>query len=499
MFKKSKNKPKVNKPGQPLPDYQEYLKQKLQVDDPKELPSDFKILHPTLTKVFESSDDFTKKTMKLPSGQQVSLYYVKGLINKDQLQKWVAEPLIKHINEKIEKPVTTVSDVIQSAQLTEPKNWEELIQNCLMGQLICHIDGLKPVSVAINTSKNRNPSDPTTEYQVYGPKVGFVEDSMTNVAMVRKFITDPRLKVKEFNIGRLSHTHVALLYVDEYVDPDFLSEVIERLQKVTEDNVVSAGQLGSLIADYPNSLFPQAQKTERPDNASYALSQGKIVIILDNATFVLLLPTTHFDLYLTSEDNFLQPWHKLFIRALRMIGLITATIFPAFYVSLVAFHPELIPSTLAITIAETRNNIPFSASAEAFLMFLALDVLVESSMRLPMFVGQTVGIVGGLIIGQAAVEAGFVSSTMIIVTAFTAVASFTTPSWDLVSSVRIARYILLSLASMLGLFGLTIGLFLVLIHLCHLSSFSKPYLSPMTPMNPGELFHLFFRKITRKS
>ncbi len=499
FFKNRKSNKQQSKSTTPLPGYQEYLSRKIDIDENHKLPKDSETLHRFITKIFQDSDDFQVRDMKLPSKQQVYIYYINRLIDDSLLHDWIIHPLNKRIKENNLTYVKESQEAVQANQIHEITNWKQLIQRCLTGHVIFHVDGLEAVSVKLASFEKRNTSDPTTEHQVYGPKMGFIEDSRTNVSIMRKFIADPRLKMKEFHVGTLSHTHVALLYLEEYVDPDLVQLVSERIYKVADDNVVSSGQLEKYLFDHPMSVFPQSMKTERPDNASYSLSQGKVIVIVDNSTFGIILPIAHFDLFLTSEDNFLQVWHKTLLRIVRMTSLIIATIFPALYVSLIAFHPELIPSTLALTIAEARNNIPFTASAEAFMMVFALDVLVESSMRLPQVVGQTVGIVGGLVIGQAAVEAGVVSSTMIIVVASTAIASFTTPSWDLVSSVRVCRYLLLILASSLGLYGLSIGLFLIFIHLCHLTSLSKPYLSPLTPLNPKELFQIFIQKPPRNN
>lgn len=181
------------------------------------------------------------------------------------------------------------------------------------------------------------------------------------------------------------------------------------------------------------------------------------------------------------------------MRLLRIVSILVATIFPALYVALVGYHPELLPTTLALTIADSRNNIPFPVYLEAIMMIFALDILVEASLRLPSVVGQTIGIVGGLVIGQAAVEAGLVSNTMIIVSASTAITSFTLPTWHLISSWRISRYLLLIMSALLGIYGLTIGIAYLTLHLCNLSSFGKPYLSPATPLNPMELLNVFSR------
>lgn len=208
-------------------------------------------------------------------------------------------------------------------------------------------------------------------------------------------IKDPRLKLKEFTIGTLSHTHVGLLYLDEYVDPELLTLVTKRLEHFKMEQLNDSGELAKEIVDFPLSIFPQVYETERPDFASVALSQGKIVVVIDNSTFCLVLPITLFNLIEISPDNYRMALDNSFIRFLRITSILVATILPALYVALVGYHPELLPTTLALSIAESRNNIPFPVYLEALMMIFALDILVEASIRLPSFVGQTIGIVGG--------------------------------------------------------------------------------------------------------
>jgi hypothetical protein len=323
--------------------------------------------------------------------------------------------------------------------------------------------------------------------------VGFIEDTETNIGMMRRFLSDPRLKVCQMEKGTLSHTNVAIMYLEEYVDPELLHTVQDRIKRLDIENLLDGAQLMKKIIEQPRSIFPQVYETERLDVASFALSQGKIVVFVDHSTFASILPITLFNLIEVSADNFRIPWDLTFIRLLRFISMIVATLLPALYVSLVGFHPELLPTTLALTIAESRNNIPFPVFTEALFMIFALDILVEASIRLPSNVGQTIGIVGGLVMGQAAVEAGLVSTTMIIVSSATAISSFTLPTWQLISAWRLVRYFLLFFSALLGLYGLVLGVGLVVLHLCHLRSFSIPYLSPLSPFNRKEFMNMIFR------
>ncbi|MGO4889645.1 spore germination protein [Anaerobacillus sp. MEB173] len=475
-------------------DYADFLKKKIGINDLQEFPYQSKELHKYMGKIFSDSSDLITRVLSLPSGQEVSIYYFTGLIDEERLQGEVIFPLIKRIENQINDKVTKIGDVIYSPNYSEPNNWQELIQNCLDGFVVIHIDQLKPMTISVVSKEKRSLSEPTTEQQVYGAKVGFIENSHSNIGLMRKMINDPRLIVKDYEIGSLSHTHAAMIYLDEYADPELVSQIENRLKEIKIDALAGVKQVDQQIINVPASIFPQVTRTERPDKAFFALTQGKVIIFVDNTPFCMILPTTLISFYESSEDTLeSSTWSLLFVRTLRVLSLFSATSLPALYVALVAFHPELIPTTLVLTIAESRNAIPFPAFAEALMMMFALDVLVEASIRLPKFIGQTIGIVGGLVIGTAAVEAGIISNTMVIVIAFTAISSFTVPSWEIATAWRLVRYFLLIVSATLGLYGYVLGVCLILIHLCHLNSFSKPYLSPVSPLSAKEFFNIFIR------
>jgi hypothetical protein len=498
FLKKRRNKESKKQKRVDNRDFQAFLEEKIGLDQVSELPKLSYKVEETLDNIFKDSDDYSKRKLSLPSGQLITLYYIAGLINVGFLHESLLSPLLRRQEKGNDAYLEKIEEVIYSSDISEPTDWKQLVNDILNGRVLCHVEGLSPLTVGINKSEKRSISEPRTEYQVYGPKIGFIENINTNIAMLRNFIRDPRLKVKEFTVGSLSHTKVAVLYLEEYVDPELCNQVLARMQKIDEDNLVNANQLEHHLSDYPMSIFSQTKKTERPDTSSFALSQGKIVILVDNSTFGLIVPTTLMELYVTPEDHYYKIWIRTTIRLLRFLSLFVAAAFPALYVSLVAFHPELIPTTLALTLAESRTKIPFPAPVEAFLLMFALDVLVEATMRLPSVVGQTIGIVGAIVLGSAAVEAGIVSNVLVIVISFTAISAFTVPSWELAQTWRIVRYFLLATATFLGLFGLVLGICMVTIHLCHLHSFSKPFYSPLSPLNPKEFMNVFLRYIPRK-
>ncbi|RXJ01942.1 spore germination protein [Anaerobacillus alkaliphilus] len=463
--------------------YEEYLRSLNISEEPPQVSSLFDI---EMKEIFKACDDFTYREIVLSRGEKGIIYFLQGIVDLEFLHMSVIKPLVESMKDQFE-------EVDHRQQINNPKNislknWNEIIFALFNGGAICHIDGQLPIEVKVPGKEKRNISEPTTQYQVFGPKIGFIEDIQTNISIVRKFLKDPRVKTVNYEIGSLSHTKVSVMYIDGYADKKDIEQIDKRMQNVKIDQLITLGQLNKQIIDHPTSIFPQVFGTERPDNVALALGEGKIAIFIDNVTFVSILPVTLFDLYLVGDDlSFSSFYNALFVRAIRYLCMILSTALPALYVALVAFHPELIPETLALTIAESRSQIPFPAAAEALIMMIALDVLVEASIRLPSFVGQTIGIVGGLVIGTAAVEAGVVSSLMVIVISFTAIASFTSPTWELVSSLRVLRYGLLIISSIFGLYGFVLGFCVIFIHICNLESLSTPYISPLSTFKMQQL------------
>ncbi len=465
-----------------LGDINEVLKN-LNIEDEVDLNSlDFK--H-TMEKIFADCSDLITRAIPLANGEKVFIYYFVGAINEELLESSVIRPLTSS-NEELE--LEDLRYCIYSADTNELKSWKEVVNAILDSSVICHKSRGYPIQIAISSQQKRALEEPSTEYQVYGPKVGFIEDMTSNLALMRQLIKDPRLKTKVYTVGTITHTNVSVMYFEGAAEQSMLEELERRIESVGIDNLLNIGQLNKQIVNAPLSVFPQVLLTERPDQVAFALTEGKVALFLDNSGQATIIPVSVFDFYLPSGDrSFSSVWTIAFVRAIRLFCMIIATAIPALYVALVAFHPELIPQTLAFAIAESRAQIPFPASAEAFMMMLALDILVEASIRLPSFVGQTIGIVGGLIIGTAAVEAGLVSSLMVIVIALTAIASFVSPSWDFVASLRTVRYGLLIIASTFGLFGFALGFCVIFIHICHINSFSRPYVSPAMPIKYEEI------------
>jgi len=349
----------------------------------------------------------------------------------------------------------------------------------LAGETILFVDGYdKAIVIASRGFPNRGIGDATTEVVVHGSREAFNEVVRFNTALIRRRIRDPNLKCKQSRIGRRSETDIALMYITDLVRPEILAEVERRLETIKVDAIFDSGYVEQHIEDSWRSPFPQVQMTERPDKAAASILEGRIVILVDNSPFGLIVPVTLNSFFQASEDYY-DRWHiSSFVRVIRYIAAFFAVALPGFYLAAAVYHPSMIPLLLTLKFAEARAPVPFPAVIEILLMDIAFELLREAGIRLPRAAGGALGIVGGLIIGQAAVEAGLVSPIVVIVVALAGVSNFAIPNVSLVAGFRLSKYLVLLLSAAFGLLGFLAGMLLILIHLASLKSFGIPYLFP---------------------
>lgn len=422
-----------------------------------------------------------------------ALIYVDGMADKSLLDDYVLETLmvigsdIAEV-EKIKDKILTVSDI------REVKKLSEGINAMLSGDTLMFIDGLEVCYViASRLWPARGVSEPSGETVIRGGRDGFTETIRFNTALVRRRIKDTRLKVESKTLGVRSKSDLAIMYIDDIVNKEILEELFSRLEKIDIDAVLDSGYVEQFIEDNKWSFFPQVQSTERPDVVAAALYEGRIAILVDNSPFALIVPTIMSAMF-QSPDDYYQRWiYGSIIRLVRVFSIFAALMLPALYVAVTSFHPAIIPTKLAYFIAASREGVPFPAFVEALIMEFSLAFLIESTARLPKAIGSTVGIVGGLIIGQAAVTAGIVSPIMIIIVSVTAITSFTTPNYEMASALRILRFILIIFAAVIGLYGIMLGIILILIHLVRLKSFNIPYLAPVVNPDIDDFKDAFMR------
>lgn len=365
------------------------------------------------------------------------------------------------------------------ADVKKLTDMEQVFTGVLSGDAVFFMDGFDQ---AMKISSAGYPSMGVTEVEMEkvlrGSKEGFSDSVKTNSALIRKRLRDTRLKVVEFYIGERSHTLVQMVYMEDLVREEFLEQVKERLEAFRIDGILDSGMLEQLTEDSWFSPFPQYQTTERPDRASKEILNGKVVLLCDNSPSALVLPGVFNSFMESSEDWYNRFEMASFLRALRYVALAAATLLPGLYLAVIRFHTQILPTNMILSFAQAREGVPFSSIAELVLLELSFELIREAGVRIPGALGNAMGIVGGLIVGSAAVEANLVSPIVVMVVAITALGSLAIPNEEFASAFRLLKYFFLFLGGYLGIFGIVIGVYLTVSHLARLLSFGVPYLVP---------------------
>ena len=440
-----------------------------------------------------SSDLIIRETLigKLKE-QSIAIIHTDGLADKTVISDFIVEPLLSDLMEISETTINELNQHLKNYCLTvghvnDIVDFTALFSAILNGDTVILLDGLaKGIATSTKSSKDRAVTEPSTESVIRGPRESFTETLRTNTALIRRKIKSPNLWIKSRVIGDVTQTDVAVMYINGIANEKIVQEVFERLDRIDIDGILESGYIEALIQDPKFSLFPTVYNSERPDVIAGELLEGKIAILVDGTPFVLIVPALFTSFMQSAEDYYQHSFISSFIRIIRFLGISLALVAPSLYISLTPFHHEMIPTSLLINIYSQREGVPFPAFVEALIMEIAFEVLREAGLRMPRMIGPAISIVGTLIIGQAAVQAGIVSASMVIIVALTAICSFLFPAYGLSNSIRILRFPLMGLAAMFGLFGVFIGMMFLIMHLCSLRSFGVPYMSPFAPIIPKD-------------
>lgn len=440
------------------------------------------------------SPDLIVRPFQLPNVPQISIaaVYMEGLTNKDDVNDFVARSLGMAPNGAEAPPsaaVRNVRDAILNLAKTVGNvnvrhNWNDMFHSLLSGYTILLVDGCDSfIAADLRGGEQRDVSEPVTEVNIRGPKDSFNESIGTNISLIRRRLKSPRLWVEPMSIGDISKTDVAMMYLKGIAEEGIVKEVRKRLKDIRIDAVLESGNIEELIEDETFTPFPTIYNTERPDIAAANLLEGRIAVLVDGTPNTLLLPTTISQFFKAAEDYYQRSNFAAFMRIIRYFSFITLILLPSAYIALTTYHHEMIPTPLAINLLAQREGVPFPVLLEALLMEIAFEIIREAGTRMPRAIGQAVSIVGAIVLGQAAVEAGIVTAMMVIIVAFTGIASFTLPGFTLSTSSRIIRFPMMIAAATFGFYGVFIGVILLMAHLVSLRSFGVPYLSPFAPFN----------------
>lgn len=450
-----------------------------------------------LDALFYNWGDIVKKKFELQRhGRNLDIYiiYIDGLTDNEMVERTITHPLLYEWEQLCERSKDIDDNLFgkalfdslfhaqtEAVDLTSGQTIQDAISAVLKGDTAIFVDHAKECMI-LSTKKfpTRSVSEPEKEAGIRGPKDSFIENFRTNTALLRRRIKDPKLKLEQGEIGERSRTVYGLMYMEDLIYPALLGKVKEKIDSFVIDGVFDCGMLEHLLEEKWYSPFPQIQTTERPDKAASALLEGRIVLVVDNSPEVIILPTTFNTFFQASDDYYNRFAVGSFARILRYIAVFITVLLPGLYVAVTCYYPQILPTNFLLAIVGARSNITFPIVVEVLLMELLFELLREAGIRLPGQMGNTIGVVGGLIVGQAAVDAALVSTIVVIVVALTAIASFAIPNEEFSSTLRLLKFFMIVLGAVWGLYGIFLGLLILVIHLASLESFGIPYMMPLT-------------------
>ncbi|MDF2923744.1 MAG: spore germination protein [Paenibacillaceae bacterium] len=455
------------------------------------------------------SSDISIRVFENPSSPPVrmALIYVEGLVDNTQVAQDVLRPLLKpgfgldpdreqeDAGPSSDGMISLLADkVLTVVSLRKASTVEKVFEHLFNGYSVILVEGCN-TAIGADTSggEKRNIEEPTTQTVIRGPKESFNESLKTNLSLIRRRIKSPKLASTVMQIGTVTQTDVAVVHIEGIAQDGIVQEVMKRLEAIDTDSILEGGYIEDYIQDSTFSPFPTLLNTERPDACIAGLLEGKVAIVVDGTPFVLLAPVTFPRYFQSSEDYYQRADIASFLRIIRFMSFFLSLLLPALYISITTFHQEMLPTPLLISLASQREGVPFPAFIEAIMMELTFEVLREAGVRMPRAIGPAISIVGALVLGQAAVQAGLISAAMVIVVSFTAISNFVVPYISLSISARLIRFAMMIFAGCFGLFGVMSGLMILLIHLSGLRSFGVPYLDPLSPLQLSAMKDVFIR------
>ncbi len=427
------------------------------------------------------------------SGKKCLLVCIDGISDKNLTNNFVMETLLDN-NSLVNLSEKQLFDILTTSDMKKSSNLRDSIIDLLSGETLLFIEGKSECYIIATRSwPNRGVGEPSGESVIRGSRDGFTETIRSNTALIRRRVRDTRLRIESIKVGVRSKTDTAIVYIDDIVNEDVLTRVKNKLESIDIDAILDSGYIEQLIENDKWSIFPQVQATERPEVVSSAIYEGKVCIIVDNSPFVLITPATFSNLFQTPDDYNLRWIYSTFSRLIRFFALIISLVLPSLYVSVTSFHTSIIPAKLAYSIASSRQGIAFPPIFEAVIMEVFLAFLLEAIVRLPKAIGSTIGIVGGIVIGQAAVSAGLVSPVMIVIVALTIISGFMSPNYEVMLSIRLFRIMYIIISGIFGFYGIILGTFVFLTYLLKMDSFGIPYLSPIVNMRKKDFKDIFVK------
>lgn len=417
---------------------------------------------------------------------QAMLVFIDGLSDKKVIHQSVLEPLFYMQNSRkdlsAQSLYTAIETALPNSKVEKIADFSAAQEGVNQGDIVLFIDGFAE-ALLIETKgwEKRMVGRTLTEQSVHGAQHSFTETLRINTALIRTMLHSSDLVTEMHTVGVRGKNHCAIMYVHSIANCELVEEVRRRIKSIVTDIVVDSGVLDQFITDHPSIPFPQSLSTERPDRIAVHLVEGRVAILMDGSPFVNIVPVDLFSLFHVSDDFNMNLWYGSFIRIIRITGGLIACLMPGMYLAISTYHPEAIPTDLLLSIAGARSKVPFPTLFEIIMLDIAIELVREGGIRMPGILGPTIGIVGALILGQAAVAANLVSQIVVIIVSVSGLASFAIPEYRLASTLRILRFVFVTIALFSGLAGIAAGILLLLAVLSSMKSFGMPYLSPLAP------------------
>jgi len=440
------------------------------------------------------SPDLIVRTFQVQNSptNQIATIYMQGLVDEDKVNHFITHSLCitpgelnsssliysKNCFEDIKTKALTVGNV----QIEN--DWNNMLHQLLSGDIIILVNGFTNCIIGNLRGGERRPvSEPQVETNIRGPKDSFTESIGTNIALIRRKIKNPNLWMESICIGDISKTDVTIMYVKGIAEEQLIEKTRKSIRNIKVNFILDSGYVEELIQKQAYTPFPTIFNSERPDVIAGNLLEGRIAVFVDGTPNTLILPTTFSQFFKAAEDYYQKFDFSVFMRVIRYLSFFIVILMPAIYIALTTYHQEMIPTPLVITLLAQREDTPFPAVVEALLMEFIFEIIREAGIRMPRAIGQAVSIVGAIVIGQAAVQAGIVTAMMVIIVSITGIASFALPSYSLSISARLIRFPIMGAAAILGIYGVIMSIIILVAHMNSLKSFGVPYLSPFAPFH----------------
>ncbi len=436
--------------------------------------------------IFLGSSDFLVKQVDI-GATKMCFFYLDGLIDKNLFERDILQPLVKKTEFVSPYAESLRSTVFFAEDIKVFDSFEETVTKVAEGDIALFIENPNEVQaqqsffiIGLRKYATRSIAEPPTESVIRGPREGFVEDFKTNITMIRRRMKTPNLHIECFNVGKRSNTVVTICHLHGIANPEIVEKIKTRIQCIDIDGIVDSSYLTSFLCEHKHSIFSEIGECEKPDILTAKLLEGRVGIIVDGSPIVLTMPFLILETMQDSYDYYSNEWHATISRIWRFMGAMMTILLPALFVALQGFHYHILPLKFVMTLLKATSGIPFPPPIEMLIVLILFEILNQASIRMPRFMGISLSIVGAVVLGDTAVKAGLIGSPAVLVTALSAIGVFCVP--DQVSAMSILRLLFLCIASVLGLYGILIGILILVTYLTSINSYATPYLAPFAPI-----------------